>query len=282
MRNLMASALGLLLLINAGTTVAGDVTELIRQVQQGDHRSDKNRARDSARHPVETLEFFGWQPEMTVVEISPGTGWYTEFLAPLTRPHGVLYAAGFALTADDLPSYGKMVQMMLVSKFEEAPEIYDHVVVTELSVPQRVTPAPPGSADMVLTFRNLHNWVKAGEANEMLAVFYRTLKPGGVLGVVDHRAKPGTSVEAMARSGYVTEEYVIDLVKAAGFAFEASSPVNNNAADSGDHPMGVWSLPPSLRGCRDIESATEKAACEKPFRAIGESDRMTLRFRKPV
>jgi len=217
-----------------------------------------------------------------VVEISPGTGWYTEFLAPLTRPQGVLYAAGFALTADDLPSYGKMVQMMLVSKFEEAPEIYDHVVVTELSVPQRVTPAPPGSANMVLTFRNLHNWVKADEAEEMLAVFYRTLKPGGVLGVVDHRAKPGTSVEAMARSGYVTEEYVIDLVKAAGFAFEASSPVNNNAADSGDHPMGVWSLPPSLRGCRDIESATEKAACEKPFRAIGESDRMTLRFRKPA
>ena len=282
MRKLLASIFAMSLLLGAGPALAEDATALLNQAQQGDHRGDKNRARDTARHPVETLQFFGWQPDMTVVEVSPGTGWYTEILAPITRPKGVLYGAGFALTADDLPSYGTMVQKMLVSKLEEIPAIYDHVVVTELSVPQRVTPAPPGSADMVLTFRNLHNWVKADEAAEMLAIFYRTLKPGGVLGVVDHRAKPGTSVEDMARSGYVTEEYAVELAKAAGFEFEASSTVNNNAADNRDHPMGVWSLPPSLRGCKKIESANEKAACEKPFRAIGESDRMTLRFRKPV
>jgi predicted methyltransferase len=134
---------------------------------------------------------------------------------------------------------------------------------------------------MVLTFRNLHNWVRAKEDAEMIAVFYRTLKPGGVLGLVDHRAKPGTSVENMASTGYVTEQYAIDLVKAGGFEYEGSSPVNSNAADSADHPDGVWSLPPSLRTCKKIEIAAEKAACEKPFLAIGESDRMTLRFRKP-
>jgi len=281
MRNWLSTVILMLALPGSATVWAGEVTELIEQAQQGSHRSEANRARDVYRHPVETLDFLGWRPEMTVVEISPGTGWYTGFLAPLTRPHGVLYAAGFALTADDLPVYGKPVQMMFVSKLEKNPEIYDHVVVTELSVPQRVTPAPPGSADMVLTFRNLHNWVKAKKAAEMIAVFYRTLKPGGVLGLVDHRAKPGTSVADMARTGYVTEQYAIDLVTAGGFEFEASSPVNNNAADNTNHPGGVWSLPPSLRSCKKIEEAAEKAACEKPFLAIGESDRMTLRFRKP-
>jgi len=282
MRNLLTSALALVLLVNGGAAIAADVTELIVQATQGDNRSEKNRARDIFRHPVETLKFFGWQPEMTVVEIYPGTGWYTEILAPLARPKGQLYAANFALTADDLPSYGEMVQKMFVGKLEARPDVYDHVVVTELSVPQRVTPAPPGSADMVLTFRNLHNWVRAEEAAEMIAVLYRVLKPGGVLGVVDHRGKPGISVEQMARTGYVTEKYVIDLVTAGGFVFEAGSPVNDNGADVEDHPDGVWSLPPSLRTCKKIEGDAEKAACEKPYRAIGESDRLTMRFRKPA
>lgn len=282
MRTLLTTMFTWVLMAGGATALAADVTTLLQQAQQGDHRDERNRARDSARHPVETLEFFGWQPPMTVVEIYPGTGWYTEILAPLTRPEGVLYAANFALTADDLPSYGKMVQMMFVGKLEKTPAVYDHVVVTELSVPQRVTPAPPGSADMVLTFRNLHNWVRDGEAAEMINVFYRTLKPGGILGLVDHRAKAGTGVDEMARSGYVTEEYAIELVTAGGFKFEASSPTNNNSADSKDHPDGVWSLPQSLRTCKKIEAADEKAACEQPFRAIGESDRMTLRFRKPA
>jgi len=259
MRNLLASTLALVLLANGGAAIAADVTELIVQATQGDNRSEKNRARDIFRHPVETLNFFGWQPQMTVLEIYPGTGWYTEILAPLARPQGQLYAANFALTADDLPSYGEMVQKIFVSKLEARPDVYDHVVVTELSVPQRVTPAPPGSADMVLTFRNLHNWVRADEAAEMMAILYRALKPGGVFGLVDHRGKAGISVEQMARS-----------------------PINDNAADIEDYPDGVWSLSPSLRTCKKIEAAAEKTACEERYRAIGESDRMTLRFRKPA
>ena len=281
MRSTTALAAVLALLVSSQGSAATDTQALIEQAQQGDHRSDKNRARDGARHPLETLQFFGWQPEMTVVEISPGTGWYTELLAPLTRPKGVYYGAGFALTADDLPSYGKMVQMMYVGKIEARPDVYDHAVVTELSVPQRTTIAPPGSADMVLTFRNLHNWVKADEAAEMAAVFFRTLKAGGVLGVVDHRAKPGTPVEQMISSGYVTEQHAIEVLTGAGFEFEASSGINNNSLDSTDHPNGVWSLPPSLRGCKKIADQADKVACEAPFLAIGESDRMTLRFRKP-
>ena len=281
MRSTTALAAVLALLVSSQASAATDTQALIEQAQQGDHRSDKNRARDGARHPLETLQFFGWQPEMTVVEISPGTGWYTELLAPLTRPKGVYYGAGFALTADDLPSYGKMVQMMYVGKIEARPDVYDHAVVTELSVPQRTTIAPPGSADMVLTFRNLHNWVKAEEAAEMAAVFFRTLKPGGVLGVVDHRAKPGTALEQMISSGYVTEQHAIEVLTGAGFEFEASSGINNNRLDSADHPNGVWSLPPSLRGCKKIADQADKVACEAPFLAIGESDRMTLRFRKP-
>ena len=282
MRNLLASTLALVLLANGGAAIAADVTELIVQATQGDNRSEKNRARDIFRHPVETLNFFGWQPQMTVLEIYPGTGWYTEILAPLARPQGQLYAANFALTADDLPSYGEMVQKIFVSKLEARPDVYDHVVVTELSVSQRVTPAPPGSADMVLTFRNLHNWVRADEAAEMMAILYRALKPGGVFGLVDHRGKAGISVEQMARSGYVTEKYAIKLATAAGFVFEASSPINDNAADIEDYPDGVWSLSPSLRTCKKIEAAAEKTACEERYRAIGESDRMTLRFRKPA
>ena len=281
MRTITAVVAALSMLVSGQSIAVTDVQTLIEQAQQGDHRSDKNRARDGARHPLEALKFFGWQPEMTVVEISPGTGWYTELLAPLTRPKGVYYGANFALTADDLPSYGKMVQMIYVGKIEARPDVYDHAVVTELSVPQRTTIAPPGSADMVLTFRNLHNWVKAGEAAEMAAVFFRTLKPGGVLGLVDHRAKPGTPVEQMITSGYVTEQHAIEVLTGAGFEFEASSGINNNSLDSTDHPNGVWSLPPSLRGCKKIDDEFEKAACEEPFLAIGESDRMTLKFRKP-
>lgn len=282
LKNIVAATLGLLLVSSSGSLIAADVTAMLKQAQQGDHRAERNRARDGARHPVETLKFFGWQPEMTVVEISPGAGWYTEFLAPLTRPQGVLYAANFALSVDDLPSYGMRVQKMLLDKFEQRPDVYDHVVVTEFSIPQRVTVAPPGSADMVLTFRNFHNAVRDNEAEQAAEVFYRTLKPGGILGLVDHRAKPGTSLEQMGKSGYVTEELVIKVMTAAGFVLEAKSEINANPADSAQHPMGVWSLPPSLRGCREIEAADEKAACEKPFRAIGESDRLTMRFRKPA
>ena len=263
-------------------TAADHAAELIESAVAGDHRQAANVARDRYRHPAETLAFFGWQPEMTVLEVSPGTGWYTEILAPMTRPNGILYAANFALLADDLPPYGERVQRMFLDLLAAHPEVYDHVVVTELSVPQRVTPAPPGSVDMALVFRNVHSWMRAGEAAETVAVLHRMLKPGGILGVVQHRAPEGRSVEQMKETGYVTEQHVIDLMQTAGFELVDRAQINANPKDTKDHPQGVWSLPPSLRGCGGIEDAAQKSACEEKYRAIGESDRMTLKFRKPA
>lgn len=264
------------------TAASGDpVEELLDRAVEGDHREQQNVARDQYRHPGETLRFFGWEPDMTVVEIWPATGWYTEILAPVTRPEGIYYAAGFAMTAERTPDWRKGMHTEFTDKLEADPPVYDHVVVTELSVPERTTIAPPGTVDMVMTFRNVHNWLKGDYAPQMFEVFNRALKPGGILGVVEHRAKPGTSLGQMKQSGYMTEKHVIELAENAGFELQASSDINANPRDSADHPKGVWTLPPTLRHCRGMEDDTEKSECEEQYRAIGESDRMTLRFRKP-
>ena len=141
--------------------------------------------------------------------------------------------------------------------------------------------APPGHVDFILTFRNVHNWLAGGYADEMFQAFARTLKPGGVLGVVEHRAKPGTSTDVMKKTGYMTEEYVIGLANRAGLKLEGEAEINANAKDTTDHPAGVWSLPPNLRVCQKLADGTEKDACVAQYRAIGESDRMTSKFRKP-
>lgn len=248
----------------------------------GDHRSDANRARDVYRHPRETLLFMGLEPEMTVVEIWPGGGWYTDILAPVLKPDGVYYAASFASSADRSQQWRIDAHKRYMKKLEARPDVFDHVVVTELSVPERTTIAPPGSVDMVLTFRNVHNWMKGDYAAGMFAIFDRMIKPGGVLGIVEHRAKPGTSIEDMKNSGYVTEAQVVALAEAAGFVLEARSDINANPGDSADHPAGVWTLPPSLRHCRRLDDGPEKDSCIKVYTDIGESDRMTLRFRKPA
>ncbi len=269
----------LLFALTTSVTYA-DTQRLITQAMSGTHRDANNVLRDQYRHPAETLEFFGWQPGMTVVEIWPGRGWYTEILAPITRPEGVLYAAGFAMTSDRAPEYRLRIQKEYVDKLGQHPAVYDHVVVTELSVPERTTIAPPGSADMVLTFRNVHNWMKGDYAAGMFKVFARTLKPGGILGITEHRAKPGTSVEDMVKSGYVTERHVIELAEAAGFELAAKSEINANPKDTADHPAGVWTLPPSLRHCKSLEDENVQVECSEKYQAIGESDRMTLKFIK--
>jgi len=227
------------------------------------------------------LQFFGLAPESTVVEIWPSGGWWTELLAPVLKPDGIFYAAGFSMTAQRTPEWRKGVQTAFMEKLEARPDVYDHVVVTELSVPERVVIAPPATADLVLTFRNVHNWMSGDYAAEMFQVMARALKPGGALGVVEHRAPPGTSLDDMKRSGYVTEAHVIALADQAGLELEAQSEINANPRDTADHPAGVWTLPPSLRHCRQMEAGEARQACEARYRAIGESDRMTLRFRKP-
>lgn len=244
----------------------------IDSAMAGSHRDARNVARDRYRNPKETLMFFGLEPEMTVVEIWPGGGWYAEILAPVLRGSGKYYAAGYDVNASGQPAYRARVQRAFEQKLAANPEVYNEVLISALNLPDTRQIAPTGSADLVLTFRNTHSFLRADQAVEMFAVFYETLKPGGTLGVVQHRARPGTSLEDMKRTGYVTEDQVIRLAADAGFVLSGRSEVNANPLDTADHPEGVWTLPPSLRlGDTDRER----------YLAIGESDRMTLRFIKP-
>jgi predicted methyltransferase len=223
----------------------------------------------SCRHPSETLAFFGVRPAQTVIEITPSAGWYSELLAPYLRDAGT-YVAASALAAPDSGA-GKR-NATLKAKFAADPTRYDRVQWQDFDGKAPVLGAA-GSADAVLTFRNVHNWVAGGTADAYFQAFSAVLKPGGVLGVVDHRAKPGTDLDTMKKSGYLTEALVIDLATRAGFVLEARSEVNANAKDDTDHPNGVWTLPPVNR---------HDAADDAMYKAIGESDRMTLRFRKPA
>jgi predicted methyltransferase len=243
--------------------------ERLKEVIAGDHRSADNKARDQYRHPLETLTFFGIRPDMTVVEIYPGRGWYTEIIAPYLKDSGTLYAAEHP--GD--PSY-EAVQRSLEAfdqKVKDAPELYGEVKRTKLTKDGDI--APPDSADLILTFRNVHSWIGAGTENEAFAAMFRALKPGGVLGLVQHRGDPNAAQDPKAASGYVNEDYVIELVKKAGFELAEKSEINANPKDTKDYAKGVWTLPPSLRlGDEDREK----------YLAIGESDRMTLKFVKPA
>ena len=247
------------------------VAPALQAAIDGDHRAAENKARDVYRHPAETLTWLGVEPDMTVVEIWPSRGWYTEILAPYLRDNGKLYLAGFDRTSDR--DYVKKTLKILDDKLAAAPEVYGTPVMTELSPPDKVEIAPAGSADMVLTFRNVHNWMTAGTADAVFAAMYTALKPGGVLGLVEHRGDPDVEQDPQAESGYVTEAATIRMAEKAGFALVDSTEINANPKDTRDHPSGVWTLPPVLRlGDQDREK----------YLAIGESDRMTLKFRKPA
>lgn len=235
----------------------------------GNWRDAKNTARDVYRHPRETLTFFGVKSNQTVVEITPGAGWYSEILAPYLQAKGQ-YVAALA-KASDPNSYGGRNNKALNDKFAADKTRYGKVKTVEFD-PKAPSFGAPGSVDTVLTFRNVHNWVDAGTAENYFKAFYSVLKPGGTLGVADHRAKPGTDLEKMKESGYLTEALVIQLATDAGFKLDAKSEVNANPKDTTDHPNGVWTLPPTNR---------HDAADDAKYKAIGESDRMTLRFVKP-
>mgnify|MGYP006188411795 CR=1 FL=1 len=237
----------------------------------GEHRTPAFTERDKFRHPVATLEFFEVEPTHAVVEIWPGAGWYTEILAPYLQQKGALYLAHFP--ENSKVEYFVRSREKFMQKLSDNPTVYSKVVITEFGPNADSPMAPPRIADRVLTFRNVHNWLSDDFAEQAFPQFYRALKPGGLLGVVEHRAKPGASLEEMRESGYVTEEYVVQLATEAGFELVAKSEINANPKDTADHPSGVWTLPPSLRlGDKDREK----------YIAIGESDRMTLKFRKPV
>jgi predicted methyltransferase len=242
----------------------------IERVLQGEHRSAANRARDPMRHPVDTLLFFGIKPDMTVVEVWPGAGgWYTEVLAPLLAEKGRLYVA--LLPPAPRNEYVTHSLAQFDAKLAARPDLYGKVIVTRLG-PGDFNVAPPGSADMVVTFRNLHNWMNLGFEKEAFAELYRALKPGGVLGIEEHRGEAGKPQDPRATNGYVNEQFAIDIITSVGFVLEARSEINANPKDTKDYEQGVWALPPTYRaGNRD----------RAKYEAIGESDRFTLRFRKP-
>ncbi|MFV0477416.1 MAG: class I SAM-dependent methyltransferase [Parahaliea sp.] len=235
---------------------------------QGEQRSAQNKARDGFRHPRQTLEFFGFKPDMTVVELSPGGGWYTEILAPLLQAEGHYYAAHSSLSESGAYYRRSLGNFLLKLGSDEA--TYNKVIVTPLRPPVQVTVAPEGTADLVLAFRNIHSWMRADALDAVLEASFKALKPGGHLGVVQHRSKMSISVEQMKKNGYVTEQYVIDAAQKAGFELVERSSINANPKDPADDL--VWRLPPSLRG---DENRREE------YQAIGESDRMTLLFARP-
>lgn len=235
----------------------------------GSWRDAKNTARDQYRHPRETLSFFGVTPTQTVIEITPGGGWYSEILAPYLGAKGHYIAA--IAKATDPSSYGGRNNKALAGKFAADAARYGKAKTVEFD-PKAPVLGAPGSVDTVLTFRNVHNWIDADTAPAYFKAFFAVLKPGGTLGVVDHRAKPGTELQKMKDSGYLTEELVIKLATDAGFKLDAKSEVNANPKDTADYPKGVWTLPPTNQ---------HDAADDAKYKAIGESDRMTLRFVKP-
>jgi predicted methyltransferase len=206
------------------------------------------------------LTFLGLEDGMTVMEIWPGAGWYTEVIAPVVRHHGQFIVATYDVDVPDQPQYRYRLQETLLKKFAARPDLYDQVAVAPFSPPESASLGDADSIDLLVTFRNTHGWVGGGDADKIFAEFARVLKPGGILGVVQHRAGPGSDPAKTSEIGYVSEEAVIDLARRAGLYLEARSEVNANPADSKDYEAGVWSLPPSLSLCRDIESEDEMAA----------------------
>ncbi len=260
----------MLLAASCSTTSTRQTTALaLDNILAGTHRSEQNRARDVYRHPKETLLFFGMRPEMNVLEVWPEPGWYTEVIAPLVKDRGKYHAA--VIAADPQSKYVTARLVDYHDKLAERPDLYGRVAVVTFPTDGSDV-VPPRSLDMIVTFRNIHNWMARDSAGPAFATMYKALKPGGVLGVTEHRGNPAVPQDPKAKSGYVNEDYAIRLIEGQGFRLVGESQVNSNQKDTRDYEQGVWTLPPTYRlGEQDRQK----------YAAIGESDRFTLKFVKP-
>ena len=237
----------------------------------GKHRSEKNIARNEFRHPVKTLEFFGIKPTMTVVEISPGGGWYAEILAPYLKDKGQYIAAGY--DPDSKIKYYSKNAKRLADKLAADPTHFGKAKLSVLQAPDKLDFAPENSVDMVVSFRNTHNWASSGHAEAVYAAIYKAVKPNGIFGLVQHRAGAHNPKDTSGKLGYLKQTDIIEMATKAGFRLIEHSEINANPKDKRDYKDGVWTLPPSYRlGDKDREK----------YKAIGESDRMTLKFVKPA
>lgn len=264
---------------SAATAAAADP---IAAAVNAEHRSAANKARDQYRHPAQALAFWGLEPGMTILEVQPGGGWWTEILAAYAHATGgKFYATGADLDNPELSEDARKGRSDFEARFDSQPEIYGDITV--LNFGPNSAPLPADTFDFVLTARSIHGWMAYDITDKVLKDLYGTLKPGGILAVEQHRAKPG-SQDPKAASGYVTEEYVIQLAQNAGFELVERSEINANPADTADHPFGVWTLPPTSRTRPYSEGpdAHDPDFDRTRYDAIGESDRMTLKFRKPA
>jgi predicted methyltransferase len=261
--------LAVLALASGAALASGNYDPKLEAAINSGFRPAADKARDAYRHPLQTLTFFGIKPNMTVVELWPFGGWYTEILAPYLHERGTLYAA--AMDPDSTSPEDKQYNSEFEAMLAAHPQVYDKVRMTVLAK-GKMQIAPDGSADLVVTFRNIHNWVWAGMEQDVMAAAFRALKPGGILGVVEHRNNDPTFVPKTEGQAYVGEQYAIDLIQSAGFRLLGQSNINRNPKDTKDYPKGVWTLPPTYaEGDKDRDRYT----------AIGESDRFTLKFIKP-
>lgn len=258
-----------LTLCSASFVFADPLTDAISHQE----RPNQQKVRDEYRNPQQTLRFFGLQSDMAVVEISPGGGWYTNILAPVLKESGKLYAAHFYIE-ENTPDYFRNARKSFEQKVQNHPP-YKNIEVTSFHPLKALEVAPANSTDMVLTFRNIHNWyMRQGDegVNNAFTAFFNALKKGGALGIVEHRLPENLADDMQKTSGYMKQSYVVKMAEAAGFKLASTSEVNANPLDSAQHPKGVWTLPPRLRlGEQD----------QAKYLAIGESDRMTLKFIKP-
>lgn len=270
-KRLLAASVLVCLASAAGAAPANEVDAPLHRAVAGAWRSAAHKARDRYRHPVQTLEFFGLKPDMTVVELEPGAGWYTEILAPVLREHGQLVEAAPPLDAKK--PFMRRMAATFADKLKSDPSVYGKVRLVAFDPPAQVSLGADGSADMVLTFRNAHDWLNEGPQvlAKVFEAAYRVLKPGGVFGAVEHRARPyANAIESSRALHRIPEDYLISLGLETGFRLAGVSEINANPKD--DETVNVHRLPPDLSGPKSEHSK---------MRAIGESDRMTLRFVKP-
>lgn len=258
-----------ILLLGLGSPALAAEDDQLKAVIASDQRTADEKARDQYRHPYETLRFFGIRDDMTVLEIYPGGGWYTQILAPYLKGKGKLIVAVYDRDPKTQKEWMPKYNTQFMDRFIGKPDVYGNIEVVDMVPPDRVDLAPAESVDMILDFRNAHNWIELGD-DEVAAGWFKALKKGGVLGFIEHRRNENKPHDS--ESGYVHQKRIVDLMVKNGFKFAASSEVNSNPKDTTDHPSGVWTLPPSL-GLGEEESAK--------YIAIGESDRMTLKFVKP-